>query len=326
LQFLRATGVATLGAREYPRAAALAFDRDSTRLSLGIALQRARRHEEALSQLVGVSERAPERAVARLYAAFSLLALGRASEALTSAREALERIPRSASGHSAVGQAELALGRAGLAVTAFLASLAIDPHAADTWTLLAAARERAGDRNGSASALRRALSVNSNHVGARAALASKGDNLDRNFEVWAPTDQRVALGLAVDYLSKKATFGKLRFGEWTRTLAHQVGRGHQLFVVNGEKRVCGFLGWALTNETLARDWMRGLKGLSDEQCREGDCLIINAWAADSREALRYLVQEARRLFANKRALYFKRLYRDGHARPMRLSIRTRPLD
>ena len=323
----REEGAALMRARDYGRAAE-AFaraaragpDHAPTQLSLGIALQGTRRHAAALRRFEAIGVGTPQRAAAVLHAAFSHLGLGDALAARRAAGEALALTPRLATAHCAAGQAEHQLGRAEAAEAAFLAALEIDSSAADVWTLLASARKLAGDTNGAERAVMRSLRLNPAHGPALAALATMRVQAQGELRLYSPTNPQFALGMAVDYLTRKSTFAKLPFGEWGRTLAHQVGRGHQLFVVDSGLKARGFLGWALTREALAREWMAGLKGLSDEECRDGDCVSINAFAADSRPALNLLLQAMRRQFADKTAIYFKRFYRDGRSRPMRLPV------
>ena len=323
----REQGAALMRARDYARAAEAfaraaqaAPDHAPTQLSLGVALQGARRHGEALQRFEAIGAGTPERAAAALHAAFSYLGLDNPLAARRAANEALALTPRVAAGHCAAGQAELRLGRAEAAESAFLAALEIDPAAADVWTLLAQARALAGDTNGVERALKRAVRSNPAHGAASAALAALRARARGDLRLYCPPNPHVALGMAVDYLTRKATFARLPFGEWGRTLSHQVSRGHQLFAVDSELKAHGFLGWAVTRETLAREWMAGLKGLSDDECRDGDSVIINAFAADSRQAMNLLVEAMRRRFADKTALYFKRFYRDGRSRPMRLPV------
>ena len=323
----REDGAAFMQTRDYASAAE-AFARAlqaapghvSTLLNLGIALQGARRHTEALQRFEAIGAGTPQRAAAALHAAFSHLTLGNALAARGAASEALALRPGLAAAHCAVGQAELQLGRAEAAETAFLAALEVDPSAADIWTLLASARGLAGDTNGVDRALRRALRIDPEHRQASAALASLRAPAAGELRLYCPSNAHAALGMAVEYLTRKATFAKLPFGEWGRTLVHQVGRGHQLFAVDSSFKVYGFFGWALTREELARQWMAGLKGLSDEECRAGDSVIINSFAADSPQALTILLEAMRRRFADKTAIYFKRFYRDGRSRPMRLPV------
>jgi hemolysin-activating ACP:hemolysin acyltransferase len=93
-----------------------------------------------------------------------------------------------------------------------------------------------------------------------------------------------------------------------------------LFVVDQDRRVRGFLGWALTAQALAEQWVEGRAGLRSDECREGDCVIVNAFAADTGSANRFIVDTMRKLFATKRTLYFKRHYPDGRTRPTRLGV------
>jgi len=292
-------GVGRLKAADYCAAVA-ALERaqamapaDRARVALGAALQGARRHADALIQLDGVPASSTERGAARVHAAFSLLALGKPAAARDAALEARALMPQSAPAHCALGEAELALGRAGAAQAAFLEAIRQAPSSAEYQALLASARRLACDAAGA---------------------AAPGE-----LKLWAPGDRRVSLGLAVEYLGKKATFAKLPFGEWSRILAHQAGRGRQVFVVDADRRVQGFLGWAVTTTPLAEQWLRGLNGLSDEECLDGDSVIINAWASESNAANALLLAAARELLKDKSAVYFKRFYRDGRVRPMRLT-------
>lgn len=324
---LQQAGRAALVQRNYKAAIdafalleAQAPDHEPTRLALGIALQGAKRHEEALQRFQRVSSGSPERGAAELHAAFSLLALGRAWKAREAAVRALALQPGAASAHCALGQAEAALGRTEAAEKALLAALEVDPSSADVWAMLGAVRSLRGDAAGAEAAVRKAIELDPGHATAKSALARHSGARGRDLELWNPTESRAALGLAVDYLSKKSVFARLPFGEWTQTLAHQVRRGQQVFVVDEQSRVLGYLGWTFTEEALAKQWVSGLAPLSDEQCRSGDCVIINAWAADTKEAERLLVNAARDIIKDKSTLYFKRFYRDGRVRPMRLAV------
>lgn len=137
---------------------------------------------------------------------------------------------------------------------------------------------------------------------------------------WRPNSPAASLGLAVEYLSRKKAFASLQFGEWSQVLFYQVARGHFIFVVDRDQRIRGFLGWALTRQALAELWLGGKAGLRNEDCREGDCVIVNAWAADTIGANRFILEAMRKLFAGKRAIYFKRHYPDGRTRAMRLAV------
>jgi hemolysin-activating ACP:hemolysin acyltransferase len=137
---------------------------------------------------------------------------------------------------------------------------------------------------------------------------------------WRPHGPAAALGLAVEYLSRKPAFAALPFGDWSQTLFYQAARGHYFFVVDQDQRIRGFLGWALTEQRHAELWVEGVSGLTNDQCLEGDCVIINAWSADTADVNRFLRAAGLRVFAGRRVVYFKRHYSDGRERPMRLGL------
>jgi hemolysin-activating ACP:hemolysin acyltransferase len=138
--------------------------------------------------------------------------------------------------------------------------------------------------------------------------------------LFRPNHPVVALGLAVNYLMSKPAFANLRFGDWSRILIGQINRGHYYFAVDGNNKVKGFIGWALTTKENAEAWVEGRRALSFEESLEGDCLVFNAWAAESTKVHRFLVDEARKIIADKQVVYFKRHYKDGSTRPVRLSV------
>jgi hypothetical protein len=130
----------------------------------------------------------------------------------------------------------------------------------------------------------------------------------------------VALGLAVNYLMTKPAFAMLRFGDWSRILVGQINRKHYCFVVDSKNQVQGFIGWAVTTTDAAEAWLQGRGALSYEQSLGGDCIIFNAWAANSLVVNRFLLQEARKIVRGKCTVYFKRHYKDGTTRPARLRV------
>jgi hemolysin-activating ACP:hemolysin acyltransferase len=138
--------------------------------------------------------------------------------------------------------------------------------------------------------------------------------------LFRPDHPVVALGLAVNYLMGKPAFANLRFGEWSRILIGQINRRHYYFAVDGNNKVQGFMGWALATKEKAEAWVEGRLALSFEDSHEGDCLIFNAWSADSTRAHRFLVDEGRKIISDKQIVYFKRYYKDGSTRPVRLSV------
>src|SRR5262245_49953334 len=132
--------------------------------------------------------------------------------------------------------------------------------------------------------------------------------------LFRPENPAAALGLAVSYLMTKPAFAKLQFGDWSRILVGQINRKHFCFVVDGAGQVQGFMGWALAGENHAQAWAEGRRALTFDDSRHGDCVVVNAFSADSTRVTRFLVEEARRIFKDKTTLYFKRHYKNGTTR------------
>ena len=143
---------------------------------------------------------------------------------------------------------------------------------------------------------------------------------DAPLRLFRPRDPDAALGMAAKYLMSKPAFANLRFGGWTSILVGQIHRGHYYFVVDGDNRVRGFVGWALATREMAEAWVEGRRALSFEDALQGDCLVFNAWSADSTKVHRFLVDEGRKIVGGKQTLYFKRYYKDGRTRPVRLNV------
>ncbi len=127
------------------------------------------------------------------------------------------------------------------------------------------------------------------------------------------------LGRAVSYMMTKPSFAKQSFGLWSRILTGQINRNHYFFAFEGEK-VIGFAGWAITTEDRARDWMANKGEIASAHSNEGDCFIINAWAADSMPINNFILRELRAFAAPYRLLFAKRFYKDGRTRPVELTV------
>ena len=265
-----------------------------------------RRHTEALAPLALAQKALPKGALPLVHASLSLLSLGRAEAALQAATEACERVPQLPQAHSALGQALMALSEPARAEQAFATALRLAPQTPDVWVLCGAARHSQGAIEGAKAAMREALRLAPGHATAKAnldalerlggggratasatpdaparpAVNKSGVEGNVTLQSWRPKDSAAALGLAVEFLSRKRAFARLQFGEWSQVLFYQVARGHFFFVVDQEWRVRGFLGWALTGKDLAEKWVEGRAGLRDDECRDGDCVIINAFAAE----------------------------------------------
>jgi hypothetical protein len=76
----------------------------------------------------------------------------------------------------------------------------------------------------------------------------------------------------------------------------------------------------LTSEEKAEAWVEGRGELSYGDSLDGDRVIFNAWAASSPVINRFMVAAARKIIAGKDMVYFKRHYKDGSTRPVRLRV------
>lgn len=145
---------------------------------------------------------------------------------------------------------------------------------------------------------------------------------DAKLRIFKPANPAAALGLAVSHLMVKPAFASLKFGDWSRILVGQINRGHYCFAVNEKNEVQGFMGWALATREHAEAWVEGRRGLTFEDSRDGDCMVINAWSAASTGVTRFLLAEARRIARDKTTVYFKRHYKNGSTRPARLAVNS----
>jgi hemolysin-activating ACP:hemolysin acyltransferase len=143
---------------------------------------------------------------------------------------------------------------------------------------------------------------------------------EQTLRIFRPDNPAAALGLAVSHLMTKPAFARLRFGDWSRILTGQINRKHYCFVIDGAGQVQGFMGWALASEEHAQAWADGSRALTFDDSQHGNCVVINAFAANSNQATRFLIEEARRSFRDKTALFFKRHYKDGSTRVSRVSV------
>jgi hemolysin-activating ACP:hemolysin acyltransferase len=139
-----------------------------------------------------------------------------------------------------------------------------------------------------------------------------------SLRLFQPDQAPAALGLAVAYLMTKPAFATLPFGTWSKILVGQINRRHYAFVADNKLTIQGFVGYALTSAARAEAWASGVPLLEDE-CHEGDCLIINAWAADSTSVVRFLLDVMRRVASDREAIFFSRRYPDGGSRLSKLS-------
>lgn len=140
------------------------------------------------------------------------------------------------------------------------------------------------------------------------------------YKIYIPENPQFALGLAVNHLMTKPAFANLQFGDWSRILVGQINRRHYAFAIDKKKHVVGFAGWALTTRDKAEAWVENKRALTYQDSVEGECLVFNCWSAENFHVHRFMVDEARKLILDKETMYFKRYYKDGTSRPVRLNV------
>lgn len=141
----------------------------------------------------------------------------------------------------------------------------------------------------------------------------------RELRIGIDSNSYAALGRAVSYLMTKPSFARQPFGVWSRTLTGQINRKHYFFVLRSTA-VVGFAGWALVDEVRGEEWLRGAGDISSGDCVNGDCMVINAWAADSEAVNRFILRQIRRSLIGLKAAYAKRFYTNGTVRPLRVKL------
>ncbi len=128
-----------------------------------------------------------------------------------------------------------------------------------------------------------------------------------------------ALGRAVSYLMTKPSFANLKFGFWSKTLTGQINRKHYFLVSDG-KKIVGFAGWAYVDEAGAKAWLADRADFASGDCVNGDCLVVNAWAADTLAINRFVQKELRKYAVGRKTIYAKRVYKDGRVRRWQIPI------
>lgn len=73
-------------------------------------------------------------------------------------------------------------------------------------------------------------------------------------------------------------------------------------------------------EAEAEAWVNGRPGATEVSGTTGDCIVVNAWAADTPEANQLIMQGALDAARRYRMLYAKREYPDGRSRPLRFKL------
>ena len=155
--------------------------------------------------------------------------------------------------------------------------------------------------------------------GQKVELESNEDSPPKDYNLIRLADANTAVGTAVRLMFTQPAFAKLTFGEWVAVVDGQVARGHYGFVVDETGKVLGFIGWALATPEKAEGWAAGAP-LASEECRAGECLIVNAWVEAEPAVHRFMVGALRALVVGKTTIFSRRVGADGTMRVVRLPV------
>lgn len=122
-------------------------------------------------------------------------------------------------------------------------------------------------------------------------------------------DAPMAIGTACQFLAGREPFAGLAFGEFVKTISAQVQRGHYLFA-RRDLEVLGYIGWALCDEAVAREWVSGRGAPQTELCINGPVFVAITFASKEKAATRCLIRDCRRLYPGRQVM-FHRYYADG---------------
>ena len=135
-----------------------------------------------------------------------------------------------------------------------------------------------------------------------------------------PQNKAYALGLSVEMTANEPAFSKIPFGEWTQVLMGQIARNQCFFVIDDKNDIVGFAGWAFASHDKALAWLEQGATLDSGECEYGDCVILNAWTANSADVQSFMIDHGRDQLEGKKLLFAKRVYPDGKMRGVKLPI------
>ena len=193
-----------------------AVERDASdpqgQLHLGVALQAAGSHADALARFKNAQAALADDPGPFLHAAVSHLALGDNRAAVVAASEACHRAPKLAAAHYAYGQAWAALGEPARAERAFAEAIRLNEGWAEAWVNYGVARYRQGAVEDAKDAMRRALAADPAHAAALSNLGAfmritgeveAAEQVLREAVARAPEAAGARLNLAADLLQEE---------------------------------------------------------------------------------------------------------------------------
>jgi hypothetical protein len=127
-----------------------------------------------------------------------------------------------------------------------------------------------------------------------------------SFEIRRFTPSFEALGIVVDFLSRKAPFDQFRAGHLVTALKHQIAQGYHVCGFRGEVLV-GYCGWLQITRELGELWLLDQAELKPVPPERADAVALTLVRVDEPAAVRPLIRACRRLEPAKR-VFFRRDY------------------
>jgi hypothetical protein len=118
-----------------------------------------------------------------------------------------------------------------------------------------------------------------------------------------------ALGIIVDFLSRKGPFDQFRAGPLTTALKYQLAHGHHAGAFRGEVLV-GYGGWLPITCEQGELWLADRADLTPAAPDRAEAVALTIVRVDEPAAVRPLIRACRILEAGKR-VFFKRDYAEG---------------
>jgi hypothetical protein len=118
-----------------------------------------------------------------------------------------------------------------------------------------------------------------------------------------------AVGILIDFLTRKPPFDRFAAGTLVTTLKYQVTNGFHVSAFRGETLI-GYCGWLRIMAGDGALWVREQSDLRPAPNDRADAVALDIVRVDEPEAVRPLIRACRRLEAGKR-VFFKRDYLDA---------------
>ncbi len=134
-----------------------------------------------------------------------------------------------------------------------------------------------------------------------------------------------ALGRASSMLQRFPNFALLPFGQINSLIMGAVNRSHYNYILKDGEPV-GFFAWAFTDGKAAQKWLTDNDPAQIGDGTSGDSVVFNVWHIDpafahDAEISRFLVRSFREMFADKTALYARRVYPNGRIKSIKIPNR-----